>query len=196
MTSRTCSFDGCERVTVARGLCDPHYRQSKAGKPLKPIKGLRPSGLNASGLVLWIEHNEVRKTERDCWEYTGRRMPNGYGMTTLFGKDVSVHRLFLTRYKGPPDEHLEARHHCDNKICCNPYHLDWGTTVENAIDCLERDRRTNVKLTTSQVREARRRCGRGESGSSVARDFGVAPSTINRILKGQRWTHVLGKGDA
>ena len=33
-----CRFDGCGRNVVARGLCQTHYSQERAGKPLRPIQ--------------------------------------------------------------------------------------------------------------------------------------------------------------
>jgi len=38
---RLCEFQGCGREVVAKGLCDPHYRQAKRGLPLWPV-GARP----------------------------------------------------------------------------------------------------------------------------------------------------------
>lgn len=33
-----CSFDGCERPSYCKGLCQCHYGQQNAGKPLTPIR--------------------------------------------------------------------------------------------------------------------------------------------------------------
>lgn len=35
---KTCSFSGCERQHIARGLCMTHYRQVYRGMQLKPIR--------------------------------------------------------------------------------------------------------------------------------------------------------------
>lgn len=34
----TCSFEGCGKGVVAKGLCAGHYRQHRAGEPLRPLK--------------------------------------------------------------------------------------------------------------------------------------------------------------
>ena len=34
---KVCSFDGCGKKVLARGLCSSHYRMNLAGEPLRPI---------------------------------------------------------------------------------------------------------------------------------------------------------------
>lgn len=40
----TCSFEGCDRTAKARGLCDGHWQQDKAGKTLTPLNAKAPNG--------------------------------------------------------------------------------------------------------------------------------------------------------
>lgn len=47
-----------------------------------------------------------------------------------------------------------------------------------------------AKLTESDVLEIRERLKNGETGSSLARYFGVGEITISRIKHNQRWTHI------
>ena len=37
-TTRTCSFEGCEKPRYSRDYCTAHYRQALNGKPLKPLR--------------------------------------------------------------------------------------------------------------------------------------------------------------
>lgn len=46
------------------------------------------------------------------------------------------------------------------------------------------------KLTVDQVTEIRRRVEGGESRKAVARDLGVASSTVSRIMSGNAWSNV------
>lgn len=47
-----------------------------------------------------------------------------------------------------------------------------------------------IRLTEDQVREIKRRL-QFESGPAIARDFGVAPKTINSIKNNKSWKHVI-----
>lgn len=49
---------------------------------------------------------------------------------------------------------------------------------------------TNSKLTEAQVVEIRARYANGESQTSIARAFGIAPTNVARIVKREGWKHV------
>lgn len=54
-----CSFEGCERHTVAKSLCGPHWAQQHAGKPLTPIRvGRKADPCAACGAVPTIGNYE------------------------------------------------------------------------------------------------------------------------------------------
>ena len=38
MFPRKCSFDGCDKPFLAKSLCSAHYRQSRKGQPLRPLR--------------------------------------------------------------------------------------------------------------------------------------------------------------
>lgn len=46
------------------------------------------------------------------------------------------------------------------------------------------------KLTESQVLSARSRYAKGESGSLIAREFGVSQSSISRVILRKTWAHI------
>lgn len=48
------------------------------------------------------------------------------------------------------------------------------------------------KLYTSEVREIRARVAAGESQAALAREFGVADSTMWTLVRGRSWQHVRG----
>lgn len=35
---KICTVEGCERKHSARGLCDAHWKQQRAGRPLRPVQ--------------------------------------------------------------------------------------------------------------------------------------------------------------
>lgn len=48
----------------------------------------------------------------------------------------------------------------------------------------------NAKLTDDVVRHIRRDVAEGECQAAVARHYGVSPTTVCRIVKGEAWAHV------
>ncbi|MET8475250.1 endonuclease domain-containing protein [Streptomyces sp. NPDC006422] len=64
---RGCLFDGCDRALVARGLCNGHYQQDIAGKPLAPLRRRRSTGsleaALAQGLTDCLACGEIKPVE-------------------------------------------------------------------------------------------------------------------------------------
>lgn len=113
------------------------------------------------------------------------------------GKPVVIrraHRVIAEWTFGPaPPEH-HACHHCDNKLCCNPLHIYWGTPKANSQDMTRRRRGNNgersphSRLTNDQRREIVRRSEAGESNKAIAKDYPVKPAQIWKIVRHRgRW---------
>jgi hypothetical protein len=81
-----------------------------------------------------------------CWEWQGGKFKNGYGMFNAGrfadGRQDTryTHRLAYELSHGPIPDGLVVRHDCDNKACCNPYHLQVGTQADNLMDASRRGR--------------------------------------------------------
>lgn len=73
-----------------------------------------------------------------CMEWTGK-IDRGYGRVSLNGNLEHVHLIFYRYFKGDYNaDRFVIRHSCDNKLCCNPYHLVKGTQSQNMQEWHER----------------------------------------------------------
>lgn len=83
-----------------------------------------------------------------CWVWGRAKDSNGYGMLTIHGKQVRLHRLAaLIWHAIPLPAKKVIRHICDNPSCFNPEHIIPGTQAENMKDCSTKGRIANSKKT-------------------------------------------------
>lgn len=83
----------------------------------------------------------VSKKKSGCWEWTGAKSINGYGITTVKNTKVAAHRVAFIMYGGSfTEEKCCACHYCDNPACVNPEHLWVGSNQDNSNDCVKKKR--------------------------------------------------------
>lgn len=126
-----------------------------------------------------------------CWLWLGALHPSGYGKVGRRPKQYRAHRLMYAERVGDPGL-LGVLHKCDVRCCVNPDHLYAGTQKENMRDASERRRfpprggvRNPRARLTPEVAEAIRK----EPGRyiDIAKRYGVAPSTVGRVKRGECW---------
>lgn len=133
-----------------------------------------------------------------CWEWTGARDWDGYGLLQVDGRPQRAARLAFAWFVRPLVDGEVVRHRCDNPPCCNPAHLVAGSPAENSGDMVERQRSARgvrnaaARLTEGRVILIRQRHAAGASIAQLARDEGVSESAIRSIVTGQWWRHVGG----
>lgn len=66
-----------------------------------------------------------------CWPWLRGRDGNGYGHVGIQKKVYLCHRLAYELLVGPIPAGLVIDHICENKPCCNPYHMEPVTRGEN-----------------------------------------------------------------
>lgn len=137
-----------------------------------------------------------RQADTECWEWTGGRIPAGYGRFYFNGKDWGAHRFAYLLAYGAVSEDMYVCHHCDNKLCCNPRHLFLGTPLVNSQDMCNKGRAAtgnqngNTKLTCEGVRCIRKLSRNGTSQREIAREFGISRRTVHLIIRRKTWRHV------
>lgn len=140
-----------------------------------------------------------------CWNWTGSSRRRGYGRFCIQvapNKDksfVSTRVAYAITHGSCPIDKV-IMHSCDNPSCVNPAHLIPGTNKENSQDMVSKNRQIGNfkdgedhplnKLTNENVLDIRNRWTRGEMQRSIAKDYGVNPSLISRIVRREYWSHI------
>ena len=120
-----------------------------------------------------------------------RQSPNRTGyMRVALRKDGGtrtheVQTLVALAFLGPRHKWDEQVRHLDGDRKNNAAeNLAYGTRSENQID-VYRYRGYHHKLTPEDAKEIRERRARGETGRSLAREFGCSESNISEIMHGR-----------
>lgn len=82
--------------------------------------------------------------ESGCWEWTGTRNRQGYGVVGIAVNKrpagIPAPRLQWMHCHGEIPEGQVIMHTCDNPGCINPDHLRLGTYSDNVNDCVAKGR--------------------------------------------------------
>ena len=140
----------------------------------------------------WLSH-VVENPPENCaiWPYsTGN---SGYGRIYFLGSFIGAHRLALSLYTGTwhSSKHgIVTRHGpCNNKLCCNPLHLSWGTPAQNSRDMVRDGTKPFRKLNEDQVRSIR---GDVRVRRVISEEYGISERMVYLIQVGEAWAHVEG----
>lgn len=148
-----------------------------------------------------------------CWPWTSTRKTNGYGFFKVNGRRLMAHRVALHIHLNGQLGDQCALHRCDNPPCCNPAHLFPGTLKDNVHDMISKGRRVKLfgddhpsrkhpenlprgeqsnfaKLKTADIIDIRGRRSRGESSTSIARDYPCTPKNIDAVVARRSWCHI------
>ncbi len=74
-------------------------------------------------------------SDSGCWEWqgptSGTGRGGGYGRMSLDGQTVAVHIVMFCNFFGFIPGKKQIDHKCNNRICCNPDHLEMVTHLQN-----------------------------------------------------------------
>lgn len=140
--------------------------------------------------------SRVEKT-KTCWIWKASIVDSGYGHFYLDGKQIRAHRMAWILTKGQIPKNKFVCHHCDIPACVRPAHLFIGTAKDNTQDMINKNRKKfgdtkgekscKAKLKNKDVLKIRRRLLNKDTHRAIAKDFGVAKSTIWAISKRISW---------
>jgi len=124
----------------------------------------------------------------DCWEHTNTPFISGYVSASLCGFIRFAHvwgaMVHHKRKRGPGD--TVVRHLCNNKPCCNPDHVEFGSRSLNSIDSIKNEHK-GAKLSEQKVREIR---SSTKKRKELVEEYGVSYNTITGVLNNKTWTWV------
>jgi DNA invertase Pin-like site-specific DNA recombinase len=161
----------------------------------------------------------ARSKPYECWPWKASRFQDGYGQFKVGGRNRKAHRIaYFLHYGIDPAEQLVC-HHCDNPVCCNPFHLFAGSEKDNIQDCRQKGRLNTAsgdkhglhlhperaakgervhgsKVTFEQVRQIRELYAAGGiTQEQLGTRFGMTRRGIGRIISGENWKHAIADGE-
>lgn len=142
----------------------------------------------AKSINLKLFWEKVRKTS-SCWEWTGAKTHNGYGVvrTSRPRMTVRVHRISYIIHKKIIPKGLMILHSCDNRCCVNPAHLSAGTARENTLDMMKKRRHSkppnNSEARKTKIPDEVIKMLGTVPDTEIAKVLKVNPSVINRRRK-------------
>ena len=138
------------------------------------------------------------------WASRIKKTSNNHGymwvQLSRYGVDkwFPVHRLVLEAFNGLPlIAHPQTRHLNGIRDDNRPENLSWGSAYANARDrdahgtTARGERQHLAKLSPEKVQAIRRRRADGVVIVAIANEFGVSFTTIQNILSGRTWRHVV-----
>lgn len=136
-----------------------------------------------------------------CWLWKGETVQGGYGRLSHNNKKILVHRHMYELVAGEIDPAMCVCHHCDTPACIRPDHLFLGTHTDNALDMVRKGRMNTVntargerhwgaKLTAEDIIAIRAEYAAGAYQYVIADKYGIAQTTVSRIVRRLEWKHV------
>ena len=128
-----------------------------------------------------------------CWNWIGQKGKTGYGRFKIGKSKYSSNRVaYAIAYGYVPLDKFVC-HSCDNPLCVRPDHLFLGTATENAHDRTKKNRTakgSNAGGSILKEEQVKKILKDTRSQSVIAKEYGVAKSTIGKIKSKKNWSHI------
>lgn len=137
-----------------------------------------------------------------CISHSRNKDGNGYPQISVDNRTIPLARYIFIKSNGEIPKGMFVCHTCDNPHCINPDHLFLGTHMDNMRDMVQKGRAFHAigehngrhKLTKEGVIQIKELLNTVKNCSELARQFGVAPKTINDIKLGKKWGWISCQG--
>jgi len=166
--------------------------QKKIMKKWKQITGFEQFEVSNYGEIRNIKTYKIRKPFIDKPKYTVITLYEVGGIN----KSKRVHRLVAEAFVPNPENKDQVNHIDGNRLNNRADNLEWVTRAENVSHAVKNNlyaqgEDTNkAKLTEDDVNTIRA-IGKVFTQKELAKDYGVTPKTIGRIIRGESWKHLL-----
>ena len=118
-----------------------------------------------------------------------------------------AHQIAARIAYGPADGRY-VLHSCDNRLCCNPRHLRYGSQLDNVRDAIARKRHVNPPLpkgnpnppkgeavwnqtlTEAAAREIWRLHFSGQNATQISEAVGHPVHVVYDVCRGRSWQHL------
>ena len=151
-----------------------------------------------TGPAIMAIMNSAKSDACVLWQHG--RDSQGYGRASMPGFSTRLaHRIICEMRHGAPIGRVLALHSCGNGHlgCVNPEHLSWGTAKENSDDKVAHGTKPlgratgRAKLSPDAIRDIRNRRQKGQSFGEISKDHSVQRATIQAVLEGRTWRHIV-----
>lgn len=125
--------------------------------------------------------NMMQGNTEVCWPWTGSlNASDGRPYVTINGIRRPAYVWTVIFTTGQLPDGRVVRHKCDNPVCCNPMHLEWGTQQENMEDMKERERHGLPAIVKNAMKKL---SSSGVSQAEIADRYGVSQQAVSQILQ-------------
>ena len=182
-------FCGCGEVAPVASNTNLPGRRYK-GHPFRYAGGHHNRGRTVHPIVegdlRGVYDEEDRGHDTPCWIWRGQPNREGYGTCVMTRGEYGTrlaHRAVYALLVEPVEPGRPLDHLCRVPMCVNPDHLEPVTNATNV------QRGLLARLTLAQVEEIRAAHARGgRSLRSLGAEYGVAHTTIGKIVSGAAWS--------
>lgn len=120
--------------------------------------------------------------ENSCWIWQGAQDGRGYGHLKRNGRHIKAYRFYYEQKHGEVPKGMELDHKCQNKLCCNPDHLEPVTHAVNS--------QRAVGKHSNRILELFKMYGNGFTKARISEISGIPERTVCSILNRETWKNI------